>query len=271
MKEFFLRRYQKMKLDFDVEQSEVKPALRINTLKIKPAELIRRLHKEKIKVTRIPFLKYGYWYEAPFSLGSTPEYLQGYYYLQEAASQVSAEYLDPQKNETVLDMAAAPGSKTTYLAQLMENTGTIIALDIADWRLNALRNNCERMGVTNVLLYNKDARYAEDLNIEFDKVLLDAPCSGNFCIEEDWFNKRTLEDIQQNSRKQKELLRTAFSVLKKGGRLVYSTCSLEPEEDEEVVNWGRAELEGFIVKKEERFWPQDKQTQGFYISVIEKK
>lgn len=270
MKAFFLKRYKKLKPDFSIEACSVRPALRINTLKIDPKQIIGRLQKEKVKLVKVPFLKYGYHYYAPFSLGSTPEYLLGYYYLQEAASQAAAELLDPKDGDDVLDMAAAPGSKTTYLAQLMNNTGTIVAIDKVKWRLLALRNNIERMGVTNTIIYNKDARYISDFKATFNKILLDAPCSGNFLLENDWFSKRTLEDIKHNAKVQKELLSEGFNCLRKGGSMVYSTCSLEPEENEDVIAWGKKHIEGFDLIKEKRYWPDETGTQGFFTALIKK-
>jgi NOL1/NOP2/sun family putative RNA methylase len=190
-------------------------------------------------------------------------------------------------------MCAAPGSKTTQLAQLMKNSGVIVALDVKNDRLRVLRNNLERCGVENVLTYSKDARYVSDLGIKFDKVLLDAPCSGNFVIENDWFIKRELEGVVECSVVQKSLLKSALSVLKPGGVLVYSTCSLEPEEDELVIDWllsnFKVELEEISLKigseglvkvekqvlsselsKTRRFWPNLSKTQGFFVAKIRK-
>ena len=269
MKSIFLKRYKKLRPDFEIENCEVMNAIRINTLKISHNELIGRLKKEGVILKKIDFLSNGYYYTSNFSMGSTPEYLQGYYYIQEAASQAVAEYLKPRKNEKILDMCAAPGSKTTHIAQLMDNTGIIVALDNKEWRLAALRNNLERMGINNVVTYNKDARYASDLMQNFDKVLLDAPCSGNFLLEEGWFDKRTLEDIKNNANTQRELLRSASNVVKNGGIIVYSTCSMEPEENEEIVKWGESEL-NLKVDNFKRFWPDIDKTQGFFISVLKK-
>lgn len=269
MRTYFLKRYQKLRPDFDFEKCIMRNALRVNTLKTTHEELLKRLKAEGVSLEKISFLNDGYYHSSDFSLGSTPEYLQGYYYLQEGASQAVSEYLNPKPGEYVLDMCASPGSKTTHIAQLMKNEGIIIALDIKEWRLNSLRNNLERMGITNTIVYNKDARYVSDLNQSFDKVLLDAPCSGNFMIEEDWFNKRTLEDIKNNAKTQRELLKSGLSVLKKGGLIIYSTCSLEPEENEDIVDWAKREL-GVKEIKSKRFWPDVDFTQGFFISVLTK-
>jgi len=291
---YFENRYLKICPDFTVEVEE-RRAFRVNTLKIDACALVKRLEQKKVKLEKVSYLKEGYYYEADFSLGATPEYLLGYYYLQGAVSQLVVEVLDPQPGETVLNIAAAPGGKATHIAQLMEGKGTIVALDSNAQRLASLRNNCERLMVPNMLLFKKDARYVSDLGMDFDRVLLDAPCSGNFCSERGWFDKRRIEDIKANGRVQKELLTSAYAVLKKGGVLVYSTCSLEPEEDEVVIDWllhkyddlelvdiktgigdpgivewERKQLDASLVKAR-RFWPHKTGTEGFFIAKLRKK
>jgi NOL1/NOP2/sun family putative RNA methylase len=192
-------------------------------------------------------------------------------------------------------MSAAPGVKTSQIAQYMENTGVIIALDTNFSRLMSLRNNLERINVKNTIIYQKDARFASDLGIKFDKILLDAPCSGNFAVDEKWFEKRKLEDLKETSKMQKQLLGAAFDVLKEGGELVYSTCSLEPEENEFVVDWVLKEFPEIKIQKidipigdngiinpfgqelskevryAKRFWPNKTNTQGFFIAKFKKE
>ena len=204
------------------------------------------------------------------------------------------QVLDPQPEETVLDMCAAPGSKTTQMAMYMQNKGTIIALDSDSRRLLALRNNLERCNVMNSVLYKKDSRFVFDIGIKFDRVLLDAPCSGNYAIEEDFFIKKNIEGIRERARLQKELLKAAVKVLKKEGILVYSTCSLEPEEDEMNIDWiltkypemklldtglkiGDPGLTTVFDKKLNteiskcrRFWPEKTGTEGFFIAKMVK-
>ncbi len=145
----------------------------------------------------------------------------------------------------------------------------------------ALKNNLERCGVKNCLSYQKDAVHAADLGMKFDKILLDAPCSGNFTTDSDWLEKRDLEGVRSMARTQKALLKSAVGVLKKGGVIVYSTCSLEPEEDEEVVEWVLDNLPLKLVGTEldvgdpgitertvlcRRFWPDKTDTQGFFLA-----
>jgi NOL1/NOP2/sun family putative RNA methylase len=287
----FIERYKQLGEEFNPEDVNLKPALRINTLKIKDAELIRRINA---KLTKIAFLKHGYYYESDYAVGAMPEYLQGYYYLQETASQLPAEVLDPEEDDLVLDMCAAPGSKTTQLAMMMNNKGKIIALELNNPRLPSLQNNLERCGVTNTIVYKKDARYADDLNLQFGKILLDAPCSGNFANDESWLEERKLEDLKQMSKTQRQLLESALNVLKPNGVLVYSTCSLEPEENELNIDWllkahknvslekinleigdpGLTNAFGKELNKEiskcKRLWPYKTGTQGFFLARIRK-
>ncbi len=292
----FLERYKQLGQDIDPNEIKIKQAIRLNTLKIDEDEIIRRLGYEQVQLSKIPFLDFGYYVESSnFSVGAAPEHLLGYYYVQETAAQVPVQILDPKENETILDMSAAPGGKTSQIAQYMKNTGVIIALDSNASRLMSLRNNLERMGVSNTIVYQKDARFASDLGVKFDKVLLDAPCSGNFAVDSKWFEKRTLEDFRNTSKVQKQLLSAAVEVLKEGGELVYSTCSLEPEENEFVVDWFITEYPNMKIQKinfpigdpglteafdrklnqnvkySKRFWPNKTGTQGFFIARFVKQ
>lgn len=296
MKNIFLERYKKLGQDIDPDNVVRKLSIRINTLKVGDEDIIKRLKKKKILLENVEGIKHGYRIQnenLDFSLASTPEYLQGQIYIQGIASQIPPIILDPKPNETILDMCAAPGSKTTQLAQLMDNKGKIIALDIRSDRLEALRNNLSRCGVKNTITYNKDAAYANDIDLKFDKILLDAPCSGNFVTDKEWLEKRTLEDINSKPKLQKKLLKSAFSCLKPNGILVYSTCSLEPEEDEFVIDWALKNLDIKLeqidikigsdgltnpfgeqldpeIAKTRRLWPNLTNTQGFFIAKIRK-
>jgi len=282
-------------LGYDCKLISLKPSLRINSLKTTEEKIISRLKGLGVKLTKIQYTDFGYYYESKFSLGATSEYLQGYYYMQEAASQLPPQVLEPKPGDTILDMCAAPGSKTTQIAQYMKNEGTLVALDSDTRRLFALRNNLERCGVTNAVLYKKDSRFVFDLRLQFDKILLDAPCSGNYVVEQEFFTRKSVDGIRERSRLQKELLKAAIKVLKKNGTLVYSTCSLEPEENEMNIEWvlskypemkleqvnldigddGLTEVFGKKlnpeIKKCRRFWPTKTNTEGFFIAKLVKK
>ncbi len=270
---------------------ELRQAIRINTLKISEKDCVKRLREKDVTLKKIDFLKTGYFADAEFTLASMPEYLQGYFYIQEAASQLPAEILNPREKDTVIDMCASPGSKTTHIAQQMNNKGVLIALDLGA-RINKLKNNLQRLGIKNCIVYNQDARFFE---YKADKILLDAPCSGNYTVEDNWYEKRNIDDIKSCARTQKELLSKAIKNLKPGGILVYSTCSLEPEENEFVVDWALSRFDVKLekikigvgdrgitkfknenielseeLKKTVRLWPSKTGTQGFYIAKLRK-
>jgi NOL1/NOP2/sun family putative RNA methylase len=274
---------------------KITPALRVNTLRIAPEVLARRLEKKGVILEKIPWVSNGYWIKkSPFSLGSTIEYLLGYYYLQGSAAQVPVEILNPASGESILDCCASPGGKATYLGQLMDSNKPLILLEIKKERLARLVNNIERLSISNSIVYNMDARDCGTLGITFDKILVDAPCSGNYTQERGWFAKRTLEDIRKKAITQKQILKAAYATLKKGGTLVYSTCSLEPEENEMVIQWmletyptlrlenisldiGDRGLTTVFGKKLNpdmskciRFWPYKTNTEGFFIAKLRK-
>lgn len=253
--------------------------------------LLRRLEEHGFKLQKIPFLKSGYWVaEAKFSIGATVEYLLGYYSMQEAAAQIPASLFTDLKGKKVLDACAAPGGKTVQLANLMDGEGVIVALDIRRSRIQALRNQLERCRVKNAIVYQLDARRASKLGVKFDRILLDVPCSGNFAADKAWFNRRTFQDILRNSRIQREILAEAARILNDDGEIVYSTCSLEPEENEFNIDWAvknlnlevvdvdaygeRAKTEIFgeklsdLIANCRRIWPAE--TQGFFVCKLKK-
>jgi NOL1/NOP2/sun family putative RNA methylase len=165
---------------------------------------------------------------------------RGLIYLQNPSSYFAARTLAPARDEEVLDLAAAPGSKTIAMAAMMDNTGRIAAVEPIKARFHRLRANLERCGVTNVQLYQRDGRgVGRAVGERFDRVLLDAPCSSEARIR--WsdpttYRHWTLRKIKEAARKQKSLLRSAYLALRPGGELLYSTCSFAPEENEMVVH-----------------------------------
>ncbi len=283
---------------YNLEESDRRQVIRINTLKVNEEDVVKRLKSKDVRLEKVNGLNHAYYADSEFSLSSMPEYLFGYFYIQEIASQYAPLVLNPKSTDIVLDMCASPGSKTTQIAQMMDNKGNIVALDIGI-RINKLKNNLERMGVENTIVIKSDARFFEakiknsNDKILFDKILLDAPCSGNYVIEKDWFNKRTIEDVKGCSIEQRDLIRNAVKNLKDDGILVYSTCSLEPEENEFVIDWaikkfglkcldtglkigdsGLTQVEEKVldssISKCRRFWPSKTGTQGFFVGKLQK-
>jgi NOL1/NOP2/sun family putative RNA methylase len=146
--------------------------------------------------------------------------------------------LGPRPDETVLDLASAPGGKTTHIAQLMENRGLLISIELDRLRIGSLESNINRCGVTNCVVLRGDARRAAELGIQVDRVLLDAPCSGEGLLPIDPARKtsKMMADIHYCATREQELLDAAVQTLAPGGKLVYSTCSVAPEEGEYVID-----------------------------------
>nr|MDO8133230.1 RsmB/NOP family class I SAM-dependent RNA methyltransferase [Candidatus Njordarchaeum guaymaensis] len=212
--------------------------IRCNTLRVSPERLFSRLEKKGFRLERIGWVPYGFRVlKESFSLGSTTEYLLGYYYIQEAASMLPAHLLAPQSSDCVVDLCAAPGGKTTQLAQIMGNEGVVVAIDLNRERMRSLRSNLSRCGVSNVIAYRMDGKDLPTLGVTADRILIDAPCSCDGVIPFDPSRKKSrgMEDIEFCSSIQKKLVTAAIQCLAPEGELVYSTCSTAPEENERII------------------------------------
>jgi NOL1/NOP2/sun family putative RNA methylase len=224
-----------------LKPEDARKSIRVNTIKISKEELIERL---ECRVEEIPWCDVGLFVDAE-DLTKRLEYFLGYYYIQESASMIPPVVLQPKEDEIVLDIAAAPGSKTTQIAAQMKNSGLIIANDVSLKRLTALRFNLQKCGVANTVVTNLDGRWIHNLKIEFDKILVDAPCSasGTFITNPNVFRTWDQGKVNSLSRLQKQLLEAASKCLREDGVLVYSTCSLDPEENEEVIDYAVKNLQ----------------------------
>lgn len=289
-KQFFVNRYKK--LGWNYRQVKLRQAIRVNTMNATKDTVVSRMESLGVALEKIPFLEDGYWIrKSKFSVGATAEYLLGLYSIQEAAAQIPATLFAKIEDKTILDACASPGGKTVQLANIMNNSGVIVALELKQRKMFALANQLERNRVTNTAAYNQDAREASKLNMKFDCVLLDVPCSGNPITDKDWFNKRTLEDVHRNARRQRQILTEAVKVTKNTGEIVYATCSLEPEENELNIEWAIGALNVKVekincygkkgltnvfgkeldrsIEKCRRIWPN--QTQGFFVCKLTKQ
>ena len=261
-------------------------SFRVNTLKTTIPEIKKRL--SKYKLSQIPWCKQGFYLEGKTDLGNLIEHQLGYIYIQSSTSMLPPEVLEIKENQLILDMAASPGSKTTQIAALAKNTGLIIANDISTKRLIPLATNLQRNGVLNTIISKQHGRFFK--NLEADRVLLDAPCSGTGIIRKspstptEW----SVNLVKQLAGIQRQLIKVAFQNLKKNGILVYSTCSLEPDENEKVIEnlletYENAKLEKIKIKSSPlitdnkeiknsclRIWPQDFDTDGFFVAKIKK-
>jgi 16S rRNA (cytosine967-C5)-methyltransferase len=192
----------------------------------------------------------------------------GLFYIQDPSTLLAVEQLAPQPGESVLDWCAAPGGKTTFMAQLMRNRGTVVAQDNQPERLQLLRENCQRAGADCV-----QVSLSPPPPGEFDRILIDAPCSNTGVLRRRVDLRWRLQpaEIQRLRRAQKELLAQAASKLKPRGTLVYSTCSLEPEENEEVVREFLQEQPGFALENERQLLPFVDGVDGAYVAKLRRK
>ncbi len=274
-------------------------SIRVNTVLGTVKEVTASIKAKGWQLTPIPWCKEGFWIMHPErrDVGNLFEYHVGKIYVQEAASMIPPLILQPEPGDIVLDMCASPGSKTTQIGAMMDNKGIIVANDYKGLRLQSLGINVQRSGLTNTIVTLMHGKRFQ--NLQFDKILVDAPCSGSGAIRKSLKTIRIWNAamITKLSRQQKELIDTAFQNLKPGGVLVYSTCSLEPEENEGVVDFlvrkypaavvldvvlpglktssPVEEFEGVTydpqVRRTLRIWPQDNDTEGFFIAKIIKR
>jgi len=287
---------------FEANETPRPLVIRTNTLRTHRRELAQSLINRGVTLEPV-----GKWskvglqiFEAQVPLGATPEYLAGHYILQAASSFLPVMALAPQENERILDMAAAPGGKTTYISALMRNTGVVFANDANKARAKSLIGNIHRMGVKNTIVCNYSALEFPRVMGGFDRVLLDAPCSGTGVISKDPSVKtnKTEKDFLKLPYMQKQLLLHAIDstdhASKTGGYIIYSTCSVTIEENEMVVQYtldkrpnvklvptglpfGR---EGFTniggkvfhpsMRETRRYYPQAYNMDGFFVAKFKK-
>jgi NOL1/NOP2/sun family putative RNA methylase len=295
------QRYAEIIPDFDaflsIQAQPISSSARINTLKIDRSSLLERLDRAGMAYRTL------HWYPLGLRLeverpGKMIENMLGFIHIQEEVSFIPPLVLDPKPGQTVLDLCAAPGSKTTQICQAMNNLGLVVANEPSLARITSLRANCERLGAINVAITRYDGRRFPDH--QFDRILVDAPCSSEGTARKDLkvLNRCSLKRSLDLQVLQLGLLSRAAKLLRPGGVLVYSTCTYAPEENEAVVDkvlenskdslrlenasipgvkgcQGISEWEGAEfseeLKRTVRYYPHQNDTGGFFVAKMVKE
>lgn len=296
----YLQRYKEIIPDYDVFLSVLEKPLpssvRINTLKTDKSSFLDRLDRSNIDYTPLN------WYPMGFRLsverpGKMIEHILGHIHAQEEVSMVPPIVLEPKHGERVLDLCAAPGSKTTQISQSMENSGLVIANEPSLARITSLRSNCERLGAINVAITRYDGRRFPDQ--QFDRILVDTPCSSEGMSRKDpkVLSRCGLKRSIDLQFLQKGLLKRAIQLARPKGTVVYSTCTYAPEENEAVVDMVLREFQGVVriekisvpglkgcpgisewdgttfdddLKNCARYYPYQNDTGGFFVAKLVK-
>ena len=253
-------------------------AIRVNSLKTNKKELKNKLINGGFKVEEGNISNMSLIVKNPAGLASSKFFKAGFFTIQQEASMKTVEVLDPKENTRILDLCAAPGTKTSYLAEYTKNTAKIVANDLAKSKNKLILENIERLGLKNISLTNYDASsFVEDFKDGFDYVLVDAPCSGLGVVgrkPEIRYN-RSKETIVRLANLQREILENALKYVKKGGFLVYSTCTIGPLENRDNFKFlmDKENLELVAINGEDfiEYKSFETMTDGFFISKFRKK
>ncbi len=262
-------------------------SLRINRQKGTIEELKK---KTSFLSKKVPWTENGYYYKEEDRPGKHPFHEAGAYYIQEASAMASAVYLDAQPGERVLDLCAAPGGKSTQIADAMQGKGLLVSNEINPSRAKSLSENIERMGIKNALVVSHEPAFlAQRFPEYFDRILVDAPCSGEgmFRKNEEAVREWSCENVLMCAQRQAEILENAAVMLRPGGRMVYSTCTFSTEENEETISgflkmhpeFEIEEVEKFSgmvpgmppLEKAVRLWPHKLEGEGHFLASLKKE
>ena len=291
MKQMLGREYDAFIASYDKERSQ---GLRVNGLKTDPAEFAKTA---PFSLNPVAWAAEGFAYGAEDRPGRHPYHDAGVYYIQEPSAMIAASLLNPQPGEMILDLCAAPGGKSTQAAARLGGEGLLVSNEIHPARAKILSQNIERMGIRNAVVTNEDSgRLTKYFPAFFDGIIVDAPCSGEgmFRKDETAVTEWSPENVRRCAGRQQEILENAAMMLKPGGRLVYSTCTFAPEEDEQAIGrfleahpefaleetpdypglshgvpaWGAGVTDG--IEKTVRIWPHRTEGEGHYAALLRK-
>jgi len=251
-----------------------KTVIRTNTHKNSRDTLKMILRKEGIQAELIPYNPDAILIKDRINIFQLQSYKQGLFEVQNDASQMVSYFLDPHPGMRVIDVCAGEGGKSLHLSSLMQNKGKIIAMDTTEWKLIELRKRASKAGAENIeTRHISSSKAYKRLKDTADRVLLDVPCSGLGTLRRNpdikW--KLTLEDLKRLEYLQHELLERYYPLVKQGGHLVYSVCSiLSSEGEQQIRTFLDAHPSDFSLVKEKRYWPDTDDTDGFYMALLER-
>jgi len=245
-------------------------ALRLNTLKI------RDDFKDKLDCIeeQVPWEETGFYYNASFTPGKHPYHEAGLYYIQEPSAMAPVHFLDPKPGEKILDLCAAPGGKSTQIACRLNSEGVLITNEINKDRAKILSLNIERLGISNAMVLNEDSGHLADIfSGYFDKILVDAPCSGEgmFRKNDNATDEWSVDNVLLCARRQAEILDNAAAMLVPGGTLVYSTCTFSREENEDNIAAFLDRHDDFRCEFTKRLFPHKVKGEGHFLCVLKRE
>lgn len=282
--------YEKTKEMCEINLTAPLQTARVNTTKISRDECVAILEEDGYQIEKSPFIPEAI-RSLKGNLASTISFKYGMFTIQDESSMLAAYALGAEQNEFILDACAAPGGKSTHIAEKMNNTGEVISVDLHQHKVRLINDNAKRLGLENIKTSISDSRHLQEKfkTESFDRILLDAPCSGLGVMRRkpDIKYTKTEKDIERLSTIQQDLLMSVSPLLKKGGILVYSTCTVDKEENENTVKTfleNTPEFEGDLSFKNRmpeaiqplitgfdlQIFPQDLGSDGFYIAVLRK-
>ena len=255
-------------------QEETPVTIRCNLAKTTPENLKESLQKEGVTVTPHPYLSYAFWIQDYDHLSELESFQKGEFYVQDISSMLVGELADPKKGDRVIDVCAAPGGKSLHAAELLAGTGLVEARDLSDHKVSILEENIRRMGLANIRAEKWDATILNEESIgQADVVICDAPCSGLGVVAKkpDIKYHMTKETQKELAILQRQILDVVCAYVKAGGTLMYSTCTISSQENEDNVTWFLEKHPDFSLETEKQFLPKAGKQDGFFLAKMKKR
>lgn len=249
-------------------------SIRVNTMRTTKAELIKELEAEQITVTENPEISNALYIDGYDFLAGIPAFEEGKFYVQDVSSMQVSLWAEPKEGANVIDVCAAPGGKSIHMAELLQGTGMVEARDLTEYKVALIEENIERCKLSNICAKQADARILEEDMVETaDIVIADLPCSGLGVIgkKPDIRYKMTEEKCQELAALQQEILHTVQNYVKPGGVLMYSTCTINKQENEDNVSAFLKEHADFALERQQQILPKKGKNDGFFLARLVRK